>query len=195
MAMDHPTDNGLYLRYLDDWSVQRYLNVAKEHDVELILDLQIGRGNIAEEVRKIERFLLDPRVHVAIDPEYAVGPYGAPIVTPGRISGHEINEVQDYLQALTEQHGLPPKLLIIHQYIDDTVTEGEATRIVPSVDLVLNMDAFGPIDAKREKYHYFAAQPYAQHKSYNIFLKQDERVLSESEVLQLTPQPDMVFYQ
>lgn len=195
LAQDEPTQNGLYVRYLEDDIVQRYIDLADQYDLQVILDLQIGRGDIAGEVRKIERFLRHPRVHVAIDPEYAVGPWGEPIVTPGYMSGHDINAVQEYVAALVETHSLPPKMVVIHQYMDETITEGEVTRLTPQVHLVLNMDAFGEDKAKRKKYRAFASRPYAQKDSFNIFLKQDERVLSEEEVLDLKPEPDVVFYQ
>jgi hypothetical protein len=195
MAMDIPTPNGLYLRYLGDWLVERYLAVAEEHDLQLILDLQIGRGDILQEVHKIERFLLHPRVHVAIDPEYAVGPDGVPVATPGRISGHDINAVQAYIGDLVAREALPPKLVVLHQYIDETVTDGEATIDVPNVDLVLNMDGWGDEQEKRDKYWAYAGLPYAERRSFNIFLRQDHRVLSEAEALQLAPSPDVIFYQ
>jgi hypothetical protein len=195
LAMDEPTPNGLYIRYLNDETVRRYIEVAERYDLQLMLDLQIGRGHIPEEVRKIERFLLHPRVHVAIDPEYAVGPEGAPIVTPGQMSGHEINEVQRYLAELGARHNLPPKVLVVHQFMEETVVEVEATEHVDGVELVLNMDAFGALHEKERKYRYFASLPHAKRKSYNIFLKQDERTLTEAEVLELSPQPDAVFYQ
>jgi len=195
LAQDEPTSNGLYVRYLSDQHVQRYLRLADKYAFQVILDLQIGRGRIPDEVRKIERYLLNPRVHVAIDPEYAVGPEGQPIQTPGRMSGHELNEVQDYIGGLIETHNLPPKMIIIHQFLDSTVVEGEATRKVENIDLVLNMDAFGATRDKAKKYHKYSSLPYAQRDSYNIFLKQDERVLSEEEVLDLAPMPDIVFYQ
>ena len=57
------------------------------------------------------------------------------------------------------------------------------------------MDAFGASRDKAEKYRTYSSLPYAQRDSYNIFLKQDERILSEEEVLALTPLPDIVFYQ
>jgi hypothetical protein len=195
MAMDHPTDNGLYLRYLEDHVVERYLRAAEAQGVELILDLQIGRGDILEEVRKIERFLLNPRVHVAIDPEYAVGPWGEPILTPGYITGDQINAVQDYVAELVRAHGLPQKMVVLHQFMDETVVDGQATRAVPEVELVLNMDAFGASQDKHKKYRDYAQLPYAERDSYNIFLKQDDRVPSEEEVLELSPEPDVVFYQ
>ncbi len=190
-----PTSNGLYLRYLNDDVVRQYLDLAERYDTQLILDLQIGRGNVAEEVRKIEPYLHNPRVHVAIDPEYAVGPGGVPLQTPGRISGADINEAQAYLSDLIARDGLPPKMLIIHQYLEDTVTDGEATQVVPNVDLVLNMDAFGDRREKQEKYQMFSARPYAEHRSFNIFLRYDDHVLSEEEALALHPPPDVIFYQ
>ena len=195
IAMDEPTENGLFVSYLPDWEVQRYLDMAERYDLQLILDLQIGRANIIDEVRNIERFLVNPRVHVAIDPEYAVGPDGFPIFTPGRISGHQINEVQRYLADLVLRENLPPKLLVIHQYMDETITEGEATEKLGEVDVVLNMDAYGPVIDKLDKYVEYAHRPYAHRDSFNIFLQLDERVLTERELLSLAPQPDVVFYQ
>lgn len=195
VVQDQPTENGLYLKYMDDRELDRYLRVAESQDMQLILDLQIGRGNIPAEVRKIERYLLNPRVHVAIDPEYAVGPWGEPIYTPGTITGGEINEVQDYLADLVKRHGLPPKIVFVHQYMHDTVVDGSQVREVEGVDLVINYDGFGAAEDKREKYAEFAALPHAMKDGYNIFFALDDRVLSEHEVLELSPEPDVVFYQ
>jgi hypothetical protein len=190
-----PTENGLYLRYLDDSTVQEYLDLADKYDLQLILDLQIGRSTVEAEVEKIERFLKNRRVHVAIDPEYAVGPDGIPLDTPGRVYGDDLNRMQDVLTDIVDQNQLPPKMAIVHQYLDDTIQDGGATKKVPEVDLVLNMDAFGDAREKNEKYEIFSTRPYASRRSFNIFLQQDERVLSEQEALDLTPPPDAIFYQ
>jgi len=66
---------------------------------------------------------------------------------------------------------------------------------VPSVELVLNMDAYGATRDKHKKYRQYADLPHAERDSYNIFLKQDDRVPSEEEVLELSPEPDVIFYQ
>ncbi len=194
-AQTDPTENGLYIQYLDDASVQAYLDVADRYDLQIILDLHIGRSNALDEVRKIERFLVNPRVHVAIDPEYAVGPEGVPLATPGRITGTDINDVQDYLAWIVAQYQLPPKMLVIHQYLEDTIVDGDAARQVPNVDLVLNMDGIGAPSEKADKYQEFASRSYAVRRSYNVFILQDHPVLSEDEIMQLSPQPDMVMYQ
>jgi hypothetical protein len=195
VVQSEPTGNGLYLSYLSDERVNEYIRLAEEHDLQIILDLQIGRSTVAAEIEKIERFLLHPRVHVAIDPEYAVGPNGYPIHTPGVISGHDINGAQLYLQELTEKHNLPPKMLVVHQFMDGTIIEGEVTANLPNVDVVLNMDAFGDYPEKVKKYRHYMARPYAERRSFNIFLKQDRPVGSEQDVLALDPMPDMVMYQ
>ncbi|MEX0749202.1 MAG: hypothetical protein WD359_00200 [Dehalococcoidia bacterium] len=195
IVQSEPTGNGLYLSYLPDDRVEEYLRLAEEHGLQVILDLQIGRSTVAAEIAKIERFLLNPRVHVAIDPEYAVGPNGYPIHTSGVISGHDINGAQLYLQELTEKHNLPPKMLIVHQFMDGTIIEGEVTADLPNVDVVLNMDAFGDYPEKVKKYRHYMARPYAERRSFNIFLKQDRPVGTEQDVLALDPMPDMVMYQ
>jgi hypothetical protein len=113
----------------------------------------------------------------------------------GTITGADITAAQDFMAAIVQREGLPPKVLFIHQYLDDTVVDGHDTRMNPSVDLVLNMDAFGPVQGKHERYQAFSTRPYAQHLGYNVFLRLDERILSEEELMQLSPQPDVVFYQ
>ena len=195
MVQAEPTGNGLFLRYLDDHQVRDYLEVAERDDVQLILDLQIGRGDVLDEVRKIEPYLKNPRVHVAIDPEYAVGSAGVPISTPGRISGAQINSVQAYLAQISRENNIPPKMLIVHQYLEDTIENGGDVHFEPGVDLIINMDGIGQARDKVEKYQHFAARSYAEHKGFNVFLNQDDPPMSEQDVLRLQPFPDMVFYQ
>lgn len=195
MAQSDPTSNGLYVRYLDEATVRHYIQLAHDNDLQIILDLQIGRGEILTEVQKIEPYLADSRVHVAIDPEYAVGPDGAPIATPGHMTGDQINAVQAYLQDLTQRLGLPAKLLVIHQYMDATIVNGGVTQRFPDVDVVLNMDAYGDAAEKVAKYKDFATRPYAEYRSYNVFLSYDEPVASEQQIMALDPQPEMIEYQ
>lgn len=189
------TGNGLFLRYLPDDVVREYLDVAEKRDVQLILDLQIGRGGVLDEVKKIEPYLKNARVHVAIDPEYAVGSGGVPIYTPGRITGAEINAVQAYLAQLTRENNLAPKLLIVHQYLDDTIVNGGDVRSEPGVDLVINMDGIGEARDKIEKYQHFAKRSYAEYRGFNVFLNHDNPPMTERDVLKVRPLPNVVFYQ
>ncbi len=194
-VQSEPTQNGLYLRYLPDGVVRRYIALAEKFDLQLILDLQIGRADVADEVRKIAPYLKNPRVHVAIDPEYAVGPEGVPLETPGTITGDDINAVQQVVADIVERNNLPSKLVFVHQYLEETIIDGEATKQMPNVDVVLNMDGFGDQQEKLKKYRHFAARPYAHHRGFNIFLHLDDAPLTENQIQQLSPQPDVIFYQ
>lgn len=195
MVQAEPTGNGLFLRYLTDAELRPYVDAAERDGVQLILDLQIGRGDVLDEVRKVEPYLRNPRVHVAIDPEYAVGKSGVPIWTPGHISGAEINDVQGYLSRLSRENNIPPKMLIIHQYLEDTIENGGDVRFDPGVDLIINMDGIGQAHDKADKYAHFASRSYAEHNGFNVFLNHDDPPMSEQDVLRLRPFPDMVFYQ
>ena len=195
LAQAEPTPNGKYIRHLTPQDVEPYLQLAEEYDLQIFLDLQIGRAQILEEVRGIERYLLNPRVHVAIDPEYAVGPDGVPIETPGRITGDEINQVQTYLRELVARYNLPAKILVVHQYMEETIVDGDRVESMDGVDFVLNMDGLGEVKEKKKKYEHFSSKPYSKNDAFNIFMVHDEYVLSENEILQLSPIPKIVFYQ
>lgn len=186
---------GDHVTYLSDDELQPYLDAAEELDQQVILDLQIGRNDPSSEIDRIAHLLENPRVHVAIDPEYAVGPQGVPLQTLGRITGDEVNEVQEAVRRIVEEHDLPPKMVVVHQFMDDTMVDGEAIERIDGVDLVLNMDAWGDVAAKKHMYEHFAAKPWAHNRSYNVFLRLDSAVSSEEELLQLAPTPDMFMYQ
>jgi hypothetical protein len=186
---------GDHVAYLSDDEVQPYLDAAEELDQQVILDLQIGRNDPSSEIGRIAHLLEDPRVHVAIDPEYAVGPQGVPLQTLGRITGEELNEVQEAVRRIVDEHDLPPKMVIVHQFMDETIVGGEAIRRVDGVDLVLNMDAWGDVAAKKRMYEHFAAKPWAHNRSYNVFLQLDSAISSEEELLGLEPVPDVFMYQ
>lgn len=195
MVTADPGPDGIYVRYLDDGTTRQYIDRAAEHDEQVVLDMQIGRGTVLAEVKKLEPYLLKPNVHVAIDPEYAVGPDGIPIQDAGRISGDDINQAQQYLSELVTDHGLPPKLLVVHQYMDDTIQNAEAAKTYDGVDLVVNVDGIGAPDEKAHMYQHFAAQPWAHRRAYTVFLKQDAHIPSEQELLAMQPAPDMILFQ
>ena len=195
VAQRHPTDNGLYLQYADDADVRRYLRVTQERGMLLFLDLQIGRSSAEAELEKILPYLRYPNVHVAIDPEFAVGSNEVPGVDLGSLQGADIDRVQAALQELVEKERLPPKLLIVHQFVDSMVVNGEAIQRYPDVELIVDMDGFGPAAVKRVKYQQYAARSYAAHAAIKLFLEHDPDLMSEEDVLSLEPTPVVVIYQ
>lgn len=195
VAQYHPADNGLYLQYVDDADVRRLLALTEERGMLLFLDLQIGRSSVEAELEKVLPYLRHPQVHLAIDPEFAVGSAQVPGTDLGSLRAADIDRAQAALQALVQAEGLPPKLLIVHQFIDSMVLDGEAIQRFPDVELVIDMDGFGPAAVKRVKYERYAARPYASRAAIKLFLDHDPDLMSEEEVLSLVPQPAVVIYQ
>jgi hypothetical protein len=195
VAQDHPTENGRYLQYVAEEDIEKYVALAERRGFLLILDLQVGRGVVEEELARIAPYLQLPFVHVALDPEFAMAGDQVPGVHIGRLDAEEINRAQRFLQRLVLEHGLPPKMVIVHQFLDSVVVRGEAIERYPGVELVIDMDGFGPAEVKRVKYAQFASRSYAQRAGIKLFFEHDPDVMTEAEVMSLRPRPTLVLYQ
>ena len=195
VAQPHPAEDGRYLYYLSDDDVRRYLALAEERDMLLFLDLQIGRSSVETELRRVLPYLRHPKVHLALDPEFAVGPGEVPGAVFGSLHADDINRAQAMLQKLVEEERLPPKLLVVHQFVDGMVLEGESIERFPDVELIIDVDGFGPAEVKRAIYRRYASRPYAFHAAIKLFFEQDTGLMSEQEVLSLDPRPSVIIYQ
>ena len=59
---------------MDTELIEKVAAWAEEQGFLLILDVQIGRGNVDDEVKWLLPFLKRPHVHLALDPEFAMPP-------------------------------------------------------------------------------------------------------------------------
>jgi hypothetical protein len=195
VAQGHPTDNGLYLQYTDDAVVRRLLELTQERGMLLFLDLQMGRSSVEDELRNVLPYLRYPNVHLALDPEFAVDSPEVPGSDIGSLHATDVDEAQAVLQHLVSSERLPPKLLIVHQFLDSMISDGDAIRRYPGVELVIDMDGFGPAAVKRATYEQYAARPYATHAAIKLFLQHDPDLMTAADVLALRPTPAIVIYQ
>ena len=103
-------------------------------------------------MKALEKWLVQPDVSLALDPEWSV-PAG---VQPGSVIGSTdaatVNEVADYLARIVRARNLPQKVLIVHQFTEDMVSDRNLTRGRPEVALISNMDGFGTPDLKEGVY-------------------------------------------
>lgn len=195
VAQYHEGDDGLYLQYVDDEEVQTYIRVAEEHGMLLFIDLQIGRSNVEDELRKVLPYLRRPNVHLALDPEFAVAAGEVPGAVLGSLRGPDINHAQEALAGLVRREGLPPKLLMVHQFVDSMVLDGPAIAHYPNVELIIDMDGYGPAAVKRVKYEEYANEPYATRAAIKLFFEHDPDLMSAEDVLALIPRPSVIIYQ
>ncbi|MGH2347879.1 MAG: hypothetical protein ACRDFT_00270, partial [bacterium] len=190
-AQPESGEDGLHLIFVDRRTLERYIDLACKHGLLIFLDNQIGRSDVETEVRDILLYLDQPHVHAALDPEFAMLPGDIPGDAIGTMDAAEINAAQSALQQLVEERGLPDKMLIVHQFTDGMVTNGELIQDFPRVQLVIDMDGFGPAEIKQVKFGWYAAP--AEHSGIKLFFKQDTPLMSEADVLGLDP--DVIIYQ
>ncbi len=196
VAQAGPTSDGHWLYRLSHDRIAEYVEAAREHGMLLFVDTQIGWSDPLAEVKLLEDFLKEPFVHVALDPEFATKRLG---VGPGRaiggITGSEVNEVLQYLSALVEEEGLPPKILMVHQFVGRMLHDRDVIERYPGVELSIDMDGIGTPGAKAHGYGLFAASEPSQRPAFKLFFDQDKPVMTPEDVQALDPVPDVIIYQ
>ena len=196
---DAGTD-GMYRAAMPDEHMERAYDMAKEINGIMIFDLQVGLSTLQKELPAYEKYLKRPEVHLAIDPEFAMKYGNAPGTVIGTVDASEINWVINYLSKIVRDNELPPKVLIVHRFTQNMVTNASAIKPTPEVQVVMVMDGWGPKDLKRGTYSQIIIPEPVQFTGIKIFYKNDLKppslgLLSPSEVLNLNPKPIFVQYQ
>lgn len=195
VAQGSQTSDGTYLYRMPDELVQQYIQLAEEHDLLLIFDIQMGSSNAEAEVTHLLPYLENPRVHLALDPEFVTTQETPPGQVIGSLEAAEINKAQQMLKQLIEEKNLPNKMLIVHQFIPDMILNKSDIEDVSGVDLVIDQDGFGASQDKIANYDRYVRQDGAEHGGFKLFYKQDFDLMTPEQVVALEPQPDFVMYQ
>ncbi len=196
VAQPNPQKDGTYLAQMPLDDIQAYVDVAREQGILLFLDLQIGWADPLAEVERLRPFLAEPFVHVALDPEFSTKDAG---VAPGRVIGTldaaPINEVEAYLAKIVRDRHLPPKILVLHQFLPSMLTHTEDIEQVPEVEVTVDMDGYGPPWPKIAEYRDYAMSSYARRAAIKLFYHWDVPLMSPEDVMALPKAPDYVIYQ
>ncbi|HEV2769374.1 MAG TPA: hypothetical protein VGV40_04240 [Solirubrobacteraceae bacterium] len=195
LVLGSPGEDGLYRKRLADRDIARYLKAAREIGAILMLDIQPGRANVLDEVRSYERWLREPDVSLALDPEWRMGPGEVPGQTIGSMTAREINAVSAYLSDVVRRGNLPQKLLLVHRFTDDMIVGEEDLRPREGLATVESVDGFGLPAAKVEKFNAFTAQEEGLEEGFKLFYGEDTNLMSPEDVLALRPRVDVVMYE
>jgi len=194
VAQAKQTDDGLYLDKMSKQAIAEYVEVAREYGILLFLDLQIGWSDPLVDSQRLEWFLREPFVHLALDPEFATQRFGyAPGLVIGALDADEVNAVQDFLAELVVDAGIPPKILVLHQFKPRMLIEPERFEDVPEVEITIDMDGFGGVGAKISGFERYARSDYAERSAFKLFYHWDLPVMSIQQVVDLDA--DYVIYQ
>lgn len=196
VAQSLTSDDGLYLYRTDDASVRHFIDLTRDQHMLLFLDLQIGRSSLKAELPHVLPYLREPHVHLAIDPEFVTPPGNRPGMFIGSLDCLQVNDAEDTIERLVEQANLPNKIVIVHQFEDDMLTNKEKLRFdEPRVDTVLDMDGFGDQNGKLSKYDTLVRQFGAKYAGIKLFYTHDTLLLTPQQVEGLTPRPNVIIYQ
>jgi len=201
VAQRAPGPDGEYRYRQPDRVVDQWLRVARAHKALLLLNIQPGRSDFLTEVRAYAKYLRQPDVGIALDPEWAM----APGQVPGRLFGHstgaEINAVSAYLARVVGRYRLPQKVLVFHQVAGSVVTGLAALKPHAGVVVIRSVDGIGSPAQKTATWNDINRDRNpAVHPGFKLFFHEDRArsggvLMSPQQVLALRPRPEYVMYE
>jgi hypothetical protein len=199
MATSFPGPGRMYRTRVGDAVVRRYLAAARRHRALLLLNIQPGRADVLNEVRAYGRWLREPDVGLALDPEWAVDRGKIPGQVYGSTSGAELDTVARYLSGLVRRLELPEKVLVFHQVAPSVVPAQQRLRTHPGVVVIKSVDGIGAPGSKRATWRRLVTgMPRLFHAGFKLFFTEDRRsgrLMTPAEVLGLRPTPSYVLYE
>ncbi len=194
VAHASPGADGDYSAPIDVAKVERYVEAARRHKVLIVLDVQPGRSDFLTEVKRYERFLRQPHVGIALDPEWRMPPGQVPAKTIGRVSAAEVNAVSAYVADIVRRHRLPEKLFLLHQFRASMIPDIAAVKKRPGLAMVQHLDGFGTRPEKDATFERLR-RPRQFHIGYKLFFDEDIKIYTAREVLRFRPAPEYISYQ
>ena len=189
-----PGPDGDYNHDLARSQVERYLRAARRHDALLLLDIQPGRAHFLEVARRWSWALRDPRVGLALDPEWRMGRGEVPGRAIGSVDAAEVNEVSLWLANLQRRERLPQKLFVLHQFRSSMIERIDRVALRHRLATVQHVDGFG---TRSQKLATFRAvlRPKKFHPGLKLFYDEDVRMMRPADVLRIKPRVRFVSYQ
>ena len=174
--------------------INRYLAAARRAKALLVLDIQPGHADFLTETRHLDRWLREPDVGLALDPEWHT-PGAVPGTQIGSVQAEDVNAVARHVAAIVRRYNLPEKLFVVHQFTPDMIAGKERVQQPPGLAVTMNVDGFGDRPNKISKYHQFTHDGTHFHRGYKLFYEEDTNLMTPGSVLALQPRPDLVVYE
>ncbi len=191
--------DGMYRLRMPDDQIEKAITMADKLNGVVFLDVQIGLSTVEKEVPLLADFLKLPNVHLSIDPEFAMHNGARPGTVIGTLDAADINFAAQFLANIVKENNLPPKILVVHRFTEHMVTNYKNIQPLPEVQIVMDMDGFGPPSQKLTTYRDFIWSEPVQFTGFKLFYKNDVTIgghlMAPSEVLKLSPQPSYIQYQ
>ncbi|HEX6756830.1 MAG TPA: hypothetical protein VF086_00245 [Propionibacteriaceae bacterium] len=185
---------------LSDAQIATYHKAARKHRAVLLLNLQPGRSEFLAEAKAFEKWLKQPDVGVALDPEWAMAPGQRPGAAYGHTTGAELDAVAEYLSGLVKRYDLPEKVMVYHQVARSVVRQESGLKAHDGVAMIKSVDGLGHPGPKKNTYRVVnKSTPKYVHAGFKLFFTEDRRnggrLMTPQEVLGLKPRPEYVMFE
>jgi hypothetical protein len=200
VAQKDPGVDGKYRARMSDSEIQKAIALADRVNGIVILDIQVGLSDLESEIPRLERYLKMPNVMLGIDPEFSMPAGKKPGKVIGTVDARDINFAIRYLAQVVREYNLPPKILVVHRFTKRMVTNYSNIRLVPEVQVVMDMDGWGPQTLKKDSYRaYISAEP-VQYTGIKLFYKNDLKnnsagLMTPEQIMKLDPVPMFILFQ
>jgi len=196
VAQGYPGPARKYRLQMPDTIIERVAGWAEQRGWLLFLDIQPGLSSVEAEIPHLIKYLSRPYIHLSLDPEFAMKDGKRPGTDwMGRMDASEVNHAIDVLAKVVEENDLPPKVLVVHRFTRNMLTNASKIRLDPRVQVVIDMDGYGPPGAKMGAYRWFVVRHPVQYTGWKLFYKNDKPMMTPEQVLELYPKPLYIQYQ
>ena len=198
VAQASPGPQGLYRLRMSAQLIDSELAIARQNRALLILDIQVGRSTVERELPYFLPWLSQPDVMLALDPEFDMPPGDVPGQQIGTMSAADIDWAINDISSLVQRDHLPPKIVIVHQFLPSMVTNWQAIHGAPGVQFLMDTDGYGGQGIKLANYRSFITDqpiPPVSYGGIKLFYKYDVNLMTPAQIVALQPPPSLVIYQ
>jgi hypothetical protein len=198
-AQIEPGNTNLHRLRMPFKQIDTIIKWAKSINALVFLDIQVGHSNVKDEVASLAPYLKLRNVHLGIDPEFSLKNGEIPGTKIGTFNSDDINDAIAIMANLVRKNNLPPKVLVVHRFTQGMVTDYKNIKIVPEVQVVMDMDGFGDKILKKSSYLRYIYREPVQFTGVKLFYKNDNKndaqMYTPGELLEFTPKPIYIQYQ
>ena len=191
--------SGKYRTIMRDTMVEMVYGWAKSRNAIMFVDIQTGHSNLRELLPRFEQFLKRPDVHLGVDPEFMMKSGHKPGAKIGTMDASDVNYASGYLAELVRKYNLPPKVLVVHRFTRNGVTNYKQITLRPEVQIVIHMDGWGAPWLKRDSYKDYVVSEPVQYTGFKLFYHNDTKkgdpLMKPSDLMKLEPKPLYIQYQ
>ncbi|MFD2083435.1 hypothetical protein SAMN05421678_10152 [Actinopolymorpha cephalotaxi] len=178
-------------------TLRPWVEAAHREGLYVVLDLQPGYTDFLTQAKRYASLLKLPNVGLALDPEWRLEPPQRPMSVIGSVGAAEVNRTAEWLADFTRKNHLPQKLLMLHQFRLDMISDRSAVHTdYDDIQVLIHADGFGTPGEKFETWNTLHRNAPADVRwGWKNFYRADSPTFTPRQTMEVSPTPVFVSYQ